>query len=160
MPSNINIGIKKLDNSPKSKAYNDVIFLEEDEKEEIFLKNQPTNEEVEKSSQENFYRNNHETIQNNNKFNEIFENIDKNSLLFDKYNYHNYHNYLPLEYNSKSSDHHSPINGNLIPGNIICDIPKRIILARFNIYNEIMCLLEWRRRYDGTVFKHPKKNLV
>ena len=36
------------------------------------------------------------------------------------------------------------------PGNIHCDVPIRVISARVNRQAEVMCLLEWQRRYDGS----------
>ena len=40
--------------------------------------------------------------------------------------------------------------GNNIPGNIDCDIPNKIISAKLTENNDVICLIDWKIRYDGT----------
>jgi hypothetical protein len=37
------------------------------------------------------------------------------------------------------------------PGSIECDIPSKIISAKLTGNNEVLCLVEWKTRYDGTL---------
>lgn len=36
-----------------------------------------------------------------------------------------------------------------VPGNLNCDIPDKIANAKFS-GNELLCLIDWKKRYDGT----------